>query len=261
MRHTDAPFSAPEARARAASLALHAAIVAALLLIRAEPPPHYGSLALLIPVDLGALPSVALERRGGGSGGGLDPLPASQGRPPRFTAVPLAGPSAHERPARLEVEPSLAGDVPALPTLDVTRFGDPFAAPGPPSNGPGRNGGIGAGDRGGVGPGDGSGLGPGPGGTGVYTIGGGVTAPRLLRSVEPAYSEEARKAKFQGVVALEVIVRPDGRPGEIRILRPLGMGLDEKAIEAVRQWVFAPGRRDGEPVPVKARVEVRFRLL
>jgi TonB family protein len=78
---------------------------------------------------------------------------------------------------------------------------------------------------------------------------------------EPEYSEEARKAKFQGTVMLAIVVDTDGKAKEIRVLRPLGMGLDEKAVEAVQKWRFKPGQKDGHPVPVRANVEVSFRLL
>jgi TonB family protein len=96
---------------------------------------------------------------------------------------------------------------------------------------------------------------------GVYRVGSGVTAPRLLFKVEPEYSEEARAAKYQGTVLLFIVVQPDGRAAEIRVQRSLGLGLDEKAIEAVQQWRFTPGTKDGIPVPVAATIEVNFRLM
>ena len=83
----------------------------------------------------------------------------------------------------------------------------------------------------------------------------------ILVKVEPEYSEEARKAKFQGAVLLSIVVDAEGRPQNIRVIRPLGMGLDEKAIEAVSKWRFRPGYKDGKAVPVQANVEVNFRLL
>jgi TonB family protein len=95
----------------------------------------------------------------------------------------------------------------------------------------------------------------------VFRIGGGVTAPKLLKKVEPEYSEEARKAKFQGTVVLRVIVDAEGNPRDIEVSRPLGLGLDEKAIEAVMKWRFSPGYKDGKAVAVRATVEVNFRLL
>ena len=95
----------------------------------------------------------------------------------------------------------------------------------------------------------------------AYRAGGGVTAPRLLSNVDPQYGREARLVKFQGTVMLRVIVGTDGLVRELRVERPLGLGLDTQAVEAVRQWRFQPGMKDGVPVPVTAQVEVNFRLL
>src|SRR5262249_40915209 len=98
-------------------------------------------------------------------------------------------------------------------------------------------------------------------GGGAFKVGGGVTAPTLLYKKEPEYSEEARKAKYSGTVTLYVEVDTSGRATNIRVLHSLGLGLDEKAIEAVKQWKFRPGMKDGRPVTVQASIEVNFRLL
>lgn len=98
-------------------------------------------------------------------------------------------------------------------------------------------------------------------GTAAYRIGGGVSAPRLLTRVEPQYSDEARAARVDGTIAVSLVVGVDGRPRDLRILRPLGLGLDAKALDAIARWRFAPGARFGEPVPVQANVEINFRLL
>jgi TonB family protein len=103
------------------------------------------------------------------------------------------------------------------------------------------------------------GVGSGKGG-GVYRVGGGVTAPALLSRVDPEYSEEARKAKYQGAVLLNIEVDPSGKVTNIKVQRSLGLGLDEKAIEAVRKWRFKPGYKDGKPVTVTVSIEVDFRL-
>ena len=105
----------------------------------------------------------------------------------------------------------------------------------------------------------GPGMGGGVGG-GVFRVGDGVSAPSVLFRVDPEYSEEARKAKYQGTVVLWLVVSPEGKPQQIQVQRSLGMGLDEKAIEAVRQWRFEPAKKDGHPVPVMINVEVNFRL-
>jgi len=114
-----------------------------------------------------------------------------------------------------------------------------------------------------VGSGEGPGVGPGRGGGiggGVFRVGGGVSAPRAIATPDPEYSEEARKAKYQGVCVLMLVVGPDGKPRDIRVARQLGMGLDEKAIEAVKNWRFDPAMKDGKPVAVAINVEVSFRL-
>jgi len=95
---------------------------------------------------------------------------------------------------------------------------------------------------------------------GLFRVGGGVSPPRPLFSPNPEYSDEARKAKYQGVCVLSLIVGPDGLPWNIRVARSLGMGLDEKAIEAVKQWRFQPAMKGGKPVAVAINVEVQFRL-
>jgi TonB family protein len=151
-----------------------------------------------------------------------------------------------------------------LPQANLPNYGDPLAKLGPLSNGPGSGAGIGSGSGGGVGSGKGGGLGPGEGGGfggGVFKVGGGVTAPTLLYKVEPEYSEEARKAKYQGTVVLYVEVDPSGQAVNPKVIRSLGLGLDEKAVEAVRKWKFKPGYKDGRPVTVIATIEVNFRLL
>ncbi len=97
-------------------------------------------------------------------------------------------------------------------------------------------------------------------GGGAYSIGGEVTAPVPVYKPEPPYSEEARRAKYQGTVVLRIVVDASGQVTDVYVIRPLGMGLDEKAIEAVRTWKFKPALRKGVPVPVRVVVEVSFRL-
>jgi TonB family protein len=202
-------------------------------------------------------------------GGDHSPLPPSKGRLPKASLKPFTPPSAVVNNAnpRLAMEPAILAppDVP-MPQVNMTQYGDPLSRFGPASSGPGSNGGIGTGSGGNVGPGSGSGAyGPGDG-TGangrVWRVTeGGVTAPALLFKVEPEYSEEARKAKVQGAVLLSIEVDRSGRAQNVRVVRSLGVGLDEKAIEAVRKWKFKPGYRDGKAVTVGATIEVNFRLL
>ncbi|MCI0349412.1 MAG: energy transducer TonB [Acidobacteriales bacterium] len=95
---------------------------------------------------------------------------------------------------------------------------------------------------------------------GPAKVGEGVRAPRVLSAPDPTYGKEARKAKLEGRVVLWVVLNPDGRIGEVRIVKPLGMGLDERAVDAVRTWRFEPAKRDGVPVPVQINIEVNYRL-
>ena len=208
------------------------------------------------------------EVGGGGGGGDRDKLQAPKGKLPKFDLEPKAPPAMvvrNDNP-KLPVEPAVA--VPPqvkMAKLNMPNFGDPKAVipAGPMSNGTGSGGGIGAGSGGGVGSGTGPGVGPGRGGGiggGVFRVGGGVSAPRALDTPDPEYSEEARKAKYQGTVVLWLIVDENGKPRDIKVARSLGMGLDQKAIEAVRNWKFEPAMKDGRPVAVQINVEVNFRL-
>ena len=183
---------------------------------------------------------------GGGGGGDRSPTPASKGRLPKQSLRQFTPPMAvvNNPNPKLLMEPSIIvpPDVP-LPNNNMNVWGDPLAKIGPPSNGPGSGGGIGSGSGGGVGSGKGGGFGPGEGGGvggGVFRVGGGVTAPQLVFKVEPEYSEEARKAKYQGTVVLYVEVDPSGRAKNLRVMRSLGLGLDEKAMEAVKQVEVPP---------------------
>jgi TonB family protein len=133
----------------------------------------------------------------------------------------------------------------------------------PPSQGSGTGGGAGSGKGTGLGEGNGSGIGAGEGGGiggGPYRPGSGVTPPRLLREVRADYTDQARRANITGEVVLEIVVRRDGTVGDVRIMQRLGSGLDERAVQAVRQWRFAPATLKGTPVDVIVEVGVEFKL-
>jgi TonB family protein len=166
---------------------------------------------------------------------------------------------------KLAMDPSILAppDTP-LPQSNLNNWGDPLAKMVNGSNGNGSGGGMGNGSGGGVGSGSGGGFGPGSGGGmggGVFKVGGGVSAPALISKTDPEYSEEARKAKYSGIVVLAIVVDTEGRAQNIRVVKSLGMGLDEKAIEAVSKWKFRPGMKGGVAVNVSAQIEVNFRLL
>ena len=204
---------------------------------------------------------------GGGSGGNRSPLPASPGALPHFSRTQFTAPRVIVPPTTplLPVQATLLGPPELqLPTMKLDMpFGDPLAPAGPPSQGPGTGGGIGNHDGTGVGQGKGPGFGPGQDGgccEGAYSPGGGVSAPVPIYSPEPAYSEEARKAKYGGMVTLWIFVDTQGMVRNIKIAKSLGMGLDEEAIKAVSTWRFKPAMRTGTAVPVRVQVEVSFRL-
>ena len=203
---------------------------------------------------------------GGGGGGDRSPTPASRGKLPKIALKQFVPPKVDPpKEAKLVMVPTIVAppDAP-IPNIKSTDLGDPLSRIAAASNGTGAGGGIGSGNRGGVGSGNGGGFGPGSGGGyggGVYHIGGGVSAPVVLHQVEPEYSEEARKAKFSGTVLLKITVDTQGHVSDAHVVRGIGLGLDEKAIEAVNKWKFKPGTKNGAPVPVIATIEVSFRLL
>jgi TonB family protein len=265
--------SGNQRKAGASSLMIHGGLVALLVIAGTNETVQNAatkSIDLFLPDDLKPYVPAAPKKDlmgGGGGGGSRNPLPASQGKLPRIAKRQFTPPSAevnNENP-KLVMEPTIVVQPDAnLPQIASNVFGLPTGVPGPPSSGPGSGGGIGTGKGGGVGSGTGIGYGPGSGmgtGGGVYRIGGGVSAPIPIFKPEPEYSEEARKAKFQGAVLLAIVILPDGTTSNIRVIRPLGLGLDEKAIEAVQKWRFRPSMKDGKPVAVTANVEVNFRLL
>ena len=145
-----------------------------------------------------------------------------------------------------------------LPDSNLLDIGDPAGLGKLLSGGSGGPGGIGDGPGRSVGSSPGSGAGE----RGVYIAGrGGVSLSVAIRKVEPEYSEEARKARAMGTVVVAVEIGPDGKPRNLRVTRSFGMGLDEKALEAVAQWLFRPGTMVGRAVTVAAQIEVAFHLL
>jgi len=223
---------------------------------------------LIDPGDFIPLKPAKTQAGGGGGGGDRDVLKASQGRLPKFSMEAQITPPAaviRNLNPKLAVEPTIMvpPEIHVTMASNMPNFGDPKSSAVIPSNGTGGGSGIGEGYGGGVGPGNGRGLGPGEGmgtGGGVFRPGRGVTPPRPIYSPDPEFSEEARKAKYQGTCTLMIVVATDGRPINIRVVNSLGMGLDEKAIETVRTWRFEPGQKDGHPVNVEMAVEVDFHL-
>ncbi len=211
---------------------------------------------------------------GGGGGGGGNRMK----EPPRKAELPgkdkitvpvSKAPKLEMQEAKKEPDPVAQLNIPAksLAAAQDSLPGAIEAPPGPPtlSQGSGSGGGAGTGIGTGVGPGTGSGLGPGSGGGtggGVYRPGNGVTLPRVLHEERPQYTSDAMRAKVQGTVLLECVVRTDGTVGDVQVIRSLDptFGLDQQAVTAARKWRFAPGTRLGEAVSVLITIELTFTL-
>ena len=214
------------------------------------------------------LPPGPKKAGGGGGGGEHNPIPASKGKLPKFGWTQFTPPAVKppEHP-RLAMTPTVLGNPDLrLPSPNTPNWGDPLAKAITDSGGPGGGSGIGTGCCGGVGSGQGGGVGPGEGwGTGGGPPGAGTNGygePTCLYCPSPAFSDEAVKAKYQGQVLLQAVITADGRATNIHVIKGLGVGLDEKAIEAVRNWRFNPARGpDGRPAAVTTTIEVTFRLL
>ena len=212
------------------------------------------------------LPKSGENVHGGGSGGDAGRTLASNGNIPRVAREQFTPPVVvtHNQDPKLAIEPTIVA--PPIPLPQSGQTGNPLSAVlTPPSNGVGFAGGIGDGGSGGgigsngKGPGFGPGIGGGYGGS-IYTVGGGVSEPRVLYRLEPEYSDEARKLRVQGTVTIAAVIDAQGRPQGLRVIQRLGVGLDEKAVEAVRKWRFQPAMKDSRPVAVLVNIEVSFRL-
>ena len=292
-----APALRSPGRALAASGALHAAMLGAIALMTSL---SLSSAPRQLPASLNSLRLVFVPLPGpggGGGGGGLkqpapppkaemkgksalkSPVPPPkrittrrpEPEPKRALPPPPPRPEPVERPVeppppapRPEHAPEVVAPVVTAASDSRDRAGVlADAAPSADSNGPGSGGGVGTGHGTGIGEGDGSGIGPGSGGGtggGPYRPGSGIVAPSLLHEVKPDYSEDARRRGIEGDVVLEIIVRSDGGVGSVKVLQGLGAGLDQRAVDAVRQWRFSPARRLGAPVDVVVEVAVEFKL-
>jgi periplasmic protein TonB len=250
-------------------------LLAALILVVSRYKPAVSAVALLPDEPNKHIIWLSEPGPGGGGGGGGNKMK----EPPRNAelpgkdkiTVPVQKPPKLEPPQQVKPEPNPIAQL-NIPAKELAAAQDSLpglieAPVGPPtvSQGSGSGGGAGTGTGPGIGPGSGSGLGPGSGGGtggGTYRPGNGVTTPVVLREVKPQYTSDAMRAKVQGAVQLECIVRTDGTVGDVKVVRSLDpvFGLDLEAMKAARQWRFRPGMRQGEPVAVLVVIELTFTL-
>lgn len=267
-------------RSQFVSLTLHAALVAGLVIpgatyistsggdvagrVWVEGPLFYG------PSRDGKRPLNGRRAQGGGGGGQFEQAPPTAGRAAELDWSQVVPPILRIRnpKPKLDAEMTLVGPPSLhLPSSLLANIGSPFERLFTGSAGPGGPIGVGRGDGTGIGDDEGPGAGPGSGGgTGGSRSNRGArlfaSDPQCQYCPNPTFTDEARKAKHQGIVVLLVVVSPEGKAERIRILTGLGLGLDERAIEAVKNWVFRPALGwDGKPIAAEVPIEVAFRLL
>jgi protein TonB len=248
-----------DARSTAVAMLLHAAAIALIFWMTAMHVQFAAPVKTTLVTDLATPPKMDLDQdRMGGGGGQRGLAPVSKGQLPKFAKVqitppmapPMEEPKIHMPEPTIEVQTNLK-----MANNNMPNLGDPNSPLLGNSLGNGRGTGIGSGSGSGIGPGIGGNL-----GGGLHHVGGGVSKPEVIYEVEPEFSEEARKAKFMGVVTVNLIVDQKGLPENVHILRGVGMGLDQKAVEAVKQYRFKPAMLGGKPVAVEVNVEVDFKI-
>jgi len=257
-------------RSRTISFAIHVVAITLVLLlavkariiVKLQPNTIVTPVDFRVPITPITLP-VAKAMGGGGGGGAQEVVEASKGHLPMVAKIQITPPQIIRinRP-KLGIEPTEMVRIPdnnKLPNLGMAQSPQVAFA----SQGRGSGSGFGQGLGGGIGAGRGSGVGPGSGGGyggGLMSVGGGVIAPVVIHSVEPEFTDDARRANYQGIVSIKLIVDSQGNPQDVRLASHLGMGLDEKAIEAVRQYKFRPATYQGHPVSVQIVIDVDFHL-
>ena len=254
----------------AISFVIHAVLITLVLSLAVKARTSFmpRPVTIVTPVDFRLTPPpmilpVEKAMGGGGGGGAHEIVEASKGRLPLVAKEQITPPQIIriERP-KLGIEPTEMVKMPDnnnLPNFGMTQSPQIALA----SQGRGSGSGFGQGLGGGIGAGHGNGVGPGSGGGyggGLMSVGGGVSAPQVLHSAEPEFTDDARRANYQGSVTVHLIVDSEGNPQNVRLASSLGMGLGEKAIEAVKQYKFKPAMYQGHPVSVQIVIEVDFHL-
>lgn len=215
------------------------------------------------PVKLEAVTDVSIPpmapmraKSMGGGGGQRGPTPVTKGSPPKFAETQIVPPKVPPlQPPKIQIQPTVEVQKDVHMASNMPNFGLPNSPLPGVSMGNGSGTGLGSGNGSGIGPGSGGNIGGGP-----KHIGGGISAPVLIYSVEPEFSEEARKAKVAGNVLVNLWVDTNGLPSHVRVIRGVGMGLDENAVAAVKQYRFKPAMENGKPVLVELNVEVNFQI-
>ncbi|HTR47475.1 MAG TPA: energy transducer TonB [Verrucomicrobiae bacterium] len=275
LKTTSQPVAVPEiwtknkqfGRLQAVSIAVHAILIAAIVLIPLFLPnwisPPVTKAFNPEPVDVSVSPYLAKlapsTSKAGGGGGAHDTAPAQKGKLPKFAnlqfSAPLARPVQHPE---IAMTPTVVGNPNLnLPNIQAPVWGDPFGKSGTGSMGQGHGSGIGNGNGAGVGPGQGYGAGGGLPSAGI----GGYGEPACYYMPKAEYTDEAIKVKIQGAVELLAVVTADGRVINPHVAKGLGFGLDEKAVQAVQTWRCTPARGpDGKPASVQVLIESTFSL-
>lgn len=222
--------------------------------------------SIVVPPYIPPVTAPAPQSMGGGGGGGFhQPVEANKGHLPPVEKAPINPPELQVDHPKLAVAPAVVMPQQIkIPDNNMPNLGIPQSTQVVmKSQGSGSGSGFGQGGGGGIGAGNGGGIGSGTVGGyggGVMTVGGGVTAPVVIHRVVPEFTDAARRSKFQGVASIGLIVDAQGNPEDVHVVHPLGMGLDQKAVEAVRQYKFKPAMFQGHPVPVQLVIEVDFHM-
>ena len=226
-----------------------------------SPPTTKASNVQLTPIDSISpyMPKTPAKEKAGGGGGQHDLKPANKGQLPKFSwtqvARPVVRPPSHPE---IAMTPTVLGNPDIkLPNNNMNTWGDPFAKNSSDSMGQGRGNGVGNGNGNGVGPGEGWNTGGGLPNAGA----GGYGTPVCLYCPHPDFTDEAMKLKITGIVWLSATITADGRVTDIRVIKGLGFGLDEKAVERARTWRLKPALSpDGRPSAVRMTIEADFNL-
>lgn len=256
-------------RASTASLITHLALLCGILLLsipshttkivgHGDGPGSHTRLAYLPPPDASPFGRPSLGRNGGG--GEEDPRPARHGLLAPESSMPLAPPRILQNSHPVLPVPAAVFDANAPEfAKPVSNLGLPWMKENSDSAGPGKNHGIGSGKEGGMGDRNGPGAGWSESENGPYANV--VSLPKCAYCPDPQYTDEAREARLQGSVTLMVLVDADGRAAQIRITQGIGLGLDERAVQAIRTWKFVPARDAARrAVPAWVTVETVYRL-